>query len=206
MLRPPQPPGNRRRPSHVRWDELPSGLEPLLQVLQSPGTASELRAMPPCAELSRRPHPSGAWHAIMQRGALAGMALLVTSFSGGAMVTAAYTASLPEPVQRMAHHVLGGIGVPRPRPRHRSEPATVPPHNRHQKSAAYPHPVVHRHAHRPLTPSDHHPTPSHAVSPTATPTPTPTPAAIPTLPSRPTASPVPRPSGATTGSPRPHPK
>jgi len=204
MLRPTQPRGNRRRPRHVRWDDLPFELDPLLRVLQSPGTASELRALPRYVELSRRPHPSGAWHAVMQRGAVAGMALLLTSFSGGAMVTAAYTASLPEPVQRVAHHVLGGIGVPRPRPHHGSEPATVPLHDRDQGTNAYPHPAVHRHAHRPLSPKDAHPKPSRAAPRAATAIPTPTPTPRPTLSSRPTARPTPRPSGATTGSPRPH--
>ena len=42
----------------------------------------------------------------------------VLSVSG---VAAAYAASLPQPVQRVAHHLLGPLGVPAPRERPHDE-------------------------------------------------------------------------------------
>jgi hypothetical protein len=40
----------------------------------------------------------------------------------GGMTAAAYAAALPQPVQNLAHHVLGSVGVPPPQPRHSHTP------------------------------------------------------------------------------------
>ena len=127
-----------------------AGLEPLVQVLRSPGNATELHAMPSQPLKRPRPHRVAAWQGVMHRAAVIATVLSLTSFTGGAVVAAAYTANLPEPVQRVAHRALGRIGVPTPRPQRAPKPATVPHQN----------PAVHGDTHRRLPDKNAHRTPN----------------------------------------------
>lgn len=173
------------------WDEIPPGLDEFVRILQSPGTDKELRDLPAQLANFTAPGPSRSWLTLLHPGALASATMLLGTFTAGAVATAAYTAQLPEPVQRAAHRILGPIGVPLPHPHVHPSPSPSP-ETEHPRSIPYraPRPdLVH-----------------HRRLPTSRPSPTPITLHLPVgsspKPGRtPTSSPTPQPSATPTGAP-----
>jgi hypothetical protein len=158
--------------------------DPLIQALRAPGTPDELARETEYAEAFR----AAAGHRrlrLVGRAGVAGGAVAVTiALSAG--VAAAYTNALPEPVQRLAHRVLGPVGVPavhagaheaRRRP-HAPTPTASPTVVPHPGDAGSPSPTptpTRTASPRPTRPATA--TPSGTPSPTATASTSPTAAA-----------------------------
>jgi hypothetical protein len=170
-------------------DELyaPSAAFEVVGALQSPALESELRGFQQHVRELPRPTVRHLGRRTLTLSALTTTTLLFS----GAMTAAAYTANLPEPVQRAAHRVLGPLGVPRPQPHPptrltpmRTVPVATEPPDVPQKGAT---------ATKKGTLGKAHATRAHPrkVTPKATP--------------RPSVSPSPRPSGSPAPGPLPTP-
>lgn len=148
-------------------------VEPLVRALRAPGTPEELAGEATLLSAYREAHaaPQSVRRLVGRFGLGATSAVAAVVLSAG--VAAAYTQALPDPVQRIAHGVLGPVGVPAPQ---KQEPAA---------RVALPEPS---------------PTSSASTTPTATPTATPTRSPGPGRPS-PTRAPAAPPTVGTTGSP-----
>lgn len=160
----------------------------LVRALTAPGTPQELAGEEAAlaafrtAVAARRPF--GRARLRLAAGTGISAVTVAAVLSGGMVTAAAYTARLPDPVQRVAHHLLHHVGVPAPRSdRHVVVPAPAP------HPAVSVHPVGHRHVH----------VVRHRVHPSASPTPSARPSA------RPSASATPRPSASASPSRTPTP-
>ena len=177
----------------TRWDD-----DELVRALRAPGTASELAgeeryvAAYRSTRTSRGPNVSPLRRGVRRLGAGGTTVVAVVALSSG-VAAAAYTRHLPEPVQRVAHQVLGApapVGSrrrPDPREagpfdragrahllgdtprRRRPAPRPHPPGDRRRPSAApnHQHPRRTHGQRRPRHPRARRPRP-------AAPTPTPT--------------------------------
>lgn len=98
---------------------------PLVQALTTAGTPAELSGEDGAMAAFRASAPSRRRrHVVRFLGTgMTSVALVGVVGTGVAAATAAaaYTRSLPEPVQSMVHDVLGPIGVPAPHPQHKSK-------------------------------------------------------------------------------------
>ncbi|MEV6303922.1 hypothetical protein AB0M02_31275 [Actinoplanes sp. NPDC051861] len=111
-------------------DQIPTaGLEHLLDAIQAPATAQELRgeqAFAAALAAERRRAAAFAQRRHRKRtvvaGAVAAVAILAASGTG----VAARTGNLPPDVQQGAHQLFSGLGVPAPRSS-TSRPVTPPP-------------------------------------------------------------------------------
>jgi hypothetical protein len=93
------------------------GDDPLVRALRAPGTAAELAGEDAALAAFRSAAPRRSKRRLARRmGTGAGTLTIAVAFSGG--VAAAYTHSLPDPMQRVAHSWFGGIGVGAPPPSH----------------------------------------------------------------------------------------
>jgi hypothetical protein len=90
------------------WDD-----DPLVRALRAPGTPSELAGEAEALAGFRSAVPRRSRRRLARRmGTGAGTFAVAVALSGG--VAAAYTHTLPDPVQRVAHTWFGGIGVGAP--------------------------------------------------------------------------------------------
>jgi hypothetical protein len=90
------------------WDD-----DPLVRALRAPGTTSELAGEAEALAAFRSAVPRRSRRRLARRmGTGAGTFAVAVALSGG--VAAAYTHTLPDPVQRVAHTWFGGIGVGAP--------------------------------------------------------------------------------------------
>jgi hypothetical protein len=184
------------------WDD-----DPLVRALRAPGSSDELAGEDDALAAFRAAVPRRSRRRLARRmGTGAGTLAVAVALSGG--VAAAYTHTLPDPVQRVAHSWFGDIGVGAPTaarvaPTHRNRPhsghgpgnrvapvagrATAP-----TTGGTTPNPVVSPGASaRPATKQTPRPAgqPSHSTQPTAAAQPTPVTSPKPT----PTPSSPPRP-------------
>ncbi|RLV47771.1 hypothetical protein D9V37_16695 [Nocardioides mangrovicus] len=187
--------------------------EDLMRALQAPGTQAELadeeryRAMfrqsrPDRVDDVGEPAPVVALHSRAPRrvaiGAAAGCVIALAT--GG--VAAAYTGSLPDPIQTFAHHVIGAPeATPETTPPTSSGAAGGATTHRPSATALTPRPTTspsHRAGHESRPHRSHRPsaTPSDVV-----PSPSPDPLSSPTIPVAPTGSASAGPSGSPTTSP-----
>jgi hypothetical protein len=167
--------------------------DPLFRALTGPGTPEELAGEAEALAAFTAAVPARSRRRFVGRLGIAGSALgIAVAMSGGA--AAAYTGSLPDPLQRFAADVFGVIGVDQPE----DEPATTANDKHALPPVTTPTAATSLTTSRPgpggppvVKPKHHHrdhPKPSHepttAPSPTATPvpvtTPTPTPTPTPT--------------------------
>jgi hypothetical protein len=135
--------------------------DPIARALRAPGTPEELAGEAE-ALAAFRAAARGRGRLVRRLGAggAGGIAAVVVVALSGGVAAAAYTNQLPEPVQRIAHHALGSIGVPDPAPEHHSITATpVTPPTQTPGAAA-------------SATQSASPTGSPTVSPTPTPSPT----------------------------------
>jgi hypothetical protein len=112
------------------WDD-----DPLVRALRAPGTTAELAGEDTALAAFRSAVPRRSKRRLARRmGTGAGTLTIAVAFSGG--VAAAYTHTLPDPMQRVAHSWFGGIGVGAP-PVTRALTGHVPrPHPSHGPGAA----------------------------------------------------------------------
>jgi hypothetical protein len=183
-----------------KWDD-----DPLVRALRAPGTAAELAGQDEAlaayrVAVPRRPHRRLA----RRMGTGAGTFVVAVALSGG--VAAAYTHTLPDPVQRVAHSWFGdlGVGAPtagravtghsHPRPAHGPGPGAPvvpaahgsdnPTQTASTAPSGAPAPAASRRAHPATLPS---PAPSRSPgakpsaqpAPVTSPTPSPTPTSTP---------------------------
>jgi hypothetical protein len=172
--------------------------DPLVRALTAPGTDAELAGEAEALGAFRAAVPARSRRRYLGRlGVTGGSALTVAVvFSSG--VAAAYTNTLPDPVQRLFNDVLGPIGVPSP-DHHTARPSTAdhplglataspsPSAVLPVVSSASPHrhgAPAHQHRPQRRQHAKPHASPAATPSPTATPapvtTPTPTPTPSPT--------------------------
>jgi hypothetical protein len=187
----------------------------LEDALRAPGSAAELADEETYRAMFREARtaavvPVGTSGGVVRpartaaRRVMTGSALVAVFAVGSTGVAAAYSASLPDPVQRAVHSVLAPLGVPaverqRPvaRPPAAPAPATLP---------GAPAPSAHRSEQPSASPTTHPETaPSASVSPVAVPTPTEISASpsevLPTESSSPSQSPSQSPSDSPSSSP-----
>jgi hypothetical protein len=178
------------------WDD-----DPLVRALRAPGSSAELAGEDDALAAFRSAVPRRSRRRLARRmGTGAGTLAVAVALSGG--VAAAYTHTLPDPVQRVAHSWFGEIGVGAPTagraaPAHRSRP-----HSGHGPGS----PVA------PIAPgttasTSHGSSPNQAASPVASAKPvtksTPRPAGQPPRSAQPTASAAPTPVASPTPTPTP---
>jgi hypothetical protein len=176
------------------WDD-----DPLVRALRAPGSSAELAGEDDALAAFRSAVPRRSRRRLARRmGTGAGTLAVAVALSGG--VAAAYTHTLPDPVQRVAHSWFGDIGVGAP-PAARAAPAH---RNRPQAGNGQGSPVA------PIAPGTTAPTsqrssPNQAASPGASARPatrsTPRPAGQPPRSAQPTASAAPTPVASPTPSP-----
>jgi hypothetical protein len=105
--------------------------DPLVRALRGPGSPDELAGLDDALAAYRGSRAGrrrgGPRRALRRVGTGAGAVVLTVSLGGG--VAAAYTETLPTPVQGLAHSVLGPVGVPAPdrRAPERAVPAPLGP-------------------------------------------------------------------------------
>lgn len=206
------------------FDDDPFDDQPLVRSLREPGSPGELadqdlylamfretrggrRVVPSPPGTPRRPGGRAA------RRLGAGTTLTIAIAVAGGGVAAAYTANLPEPLQRFAHDVLGPVNVPPPTPARPERVETAPtgqPSPSGQETpvatqAPQPTPSAEVTPERgpgdpkPSEPADPSEAPTDLASPAGSQGPTPT-----TTPS-PTATPTPTPTSTPTPTPTPTP-
>ncbi len=109
-----------------RWDD-----DPLVQALRAPATPAELAGETEALAAFRASGPKRSRRRMARRlGTGAGTLAVAVALSGG--VAAAYTHSLPDPMQSVAHGLLGAVGVPAPHPAaHRAVAKATHPHGSH---------------------------------------------------------------------------
>lgn len=95
-------------------DEPVSGAEPVIAALRGPASDEELRGFPAALTTYRGALAPrrGRWLLTRTFGTGAAGVAVGALLTGG--VAAAYSAHLPDPVQRVAHRLLGPLGVPEP--------------------------------------------------------------------------------------------
>lgn len=128
---------------------------PLVRALRAPGTADELAGEPTVLAAYRRAYSRRTRGRVIGRIGIGGAAMLAGLTLTSGVTAAAYTRTLPAPVQTLAHGAFGGIGVP-PAPARtpektsptdqRPESTTVPeasppPRSRPRRSPGKPGPV-----------------------------------------------------------------
>ena len=117
-----------------RWDD-----DPLVQALRAPATPGELAGEADALAAFRASGPKRSRRRLARRlGTGAGTLAVAIAFSGG--VAAAYTHSLPEPVQSVAHGLLGAVGVPPPHPAAHAAAAQAPVAHRSHPPSPSPSP------------------------------------------------------------------
>jgi hypothetical protein len=164
--------------------------DPLVRALTGPASPDELAGEAEALAAFRAAVPVRSRRRFAGRLGVGGSALgIAIALSGG--VAAAYSSSLPAPVQSVAHDLLGGIGVP---PRHHVKPKQDADGNGH-------HPVAAVSA-TPAGLSGGSPTPNPTAS-SAHPKPSPRHSTAPTKQPHPSTSPTPTPSPVTTPTPSP---
>lgn len=179
--------------------------DPLVQALRAPGSESELTDQARLVAAYRQAHPR---HSTLRRAVgrlgVGGTAVVASVALTSGVAAAAYSQTLPDPVQEIAHDVLGPIGVPPVPKKPPVEAKPVVPQPTQPRPTATPttslSPTSSPEASPEPTPAE--PSPTETVEPTATtPTPTETPSATPTespsaepsLEPSPTTAPVVRP-------------
>jgi hypothetical protein len=192
----------RREDDLTAWQD-----DPVVRALTGPGTADELAGEEYVLAAFRAAAPRRSRRRYIGRLGVGGSALAIAvAFSGGA-AAAAYTSSLPAPLQRAANDVGGFLGVPAVKTTHHHKLVAGGSHSSAPSppaaGGASTPPVVTTPTPAPsVSPSSHHsvgpkakthpkvapsaggsssatsPTPT----PTSTPTPTPTPTSTPTVP------------------------
>lgn len=86
--------------------------DPLMRALCAPGTSAELAAEPEMVAAYRRVMSHRGVGRVAGRLGAGGTAIVTTIALSSGVAAAAYTQNLPDPVQSIAHEVLGSIGVP----------------------------------------------------------------------------------------------
>lgn len=175
----------RRDEEQDQWDD-----DALVRALRAPGTPAELADQARFVAAYRAQRSSGSLGRLVGRFGIGATTVVTTIALSGGVAAAAYTSSLPDPVQRFAHDVLGPVGVPpvAPKPPVAKAPATSP------SAPATPD-----------TPSREEPTPQVSLAPgtpAASPTPTPSVVVVPGSPPSSDPAPSPSPSPGATPSPR----
>ncbi|MBV9293130.1 MAG: hypothetical protein JO222_11825 [Frankiales bacterium] len=173
--------------------------DPLVRALTGPATSDELAGEEQVLAAFHA-RPTGVPHRrFARRIGLGGSAVIVALGLSGGVAAAAYTSELPEPVQRVAHGLLGFAGVPAPAPAHgtlaggRHHHVHTMTHLRSGGGPTVPFPTVatgggstttgsaHPAVHPSASPAPHgqtpaaHPAPSPSSSPVPVTTPTPAP-------------------------------
>jgi hypothetical protein len=163
--------------------------DPIVRALQAPGTPEELAGeLQALAAYRRVMTPRRGARLAGRFGAGATILVVGIGLSGG--VAAAFGRVLPSPIQQVAHHLLGPVGVPAPhhhavRAATTSAPATVTPSTTPSAGPAQPTTPVHHHSSkRHVVPPARREAKRHATAtPAPTPDPTPpTPSPTPTAP------------------------
>jgi hypothetical protein len=98
--------------------------DPLVQALRAPGSPAELAREAEFVAAFRTAQPRGSVRRLVGRVGIAATATMTTVVLT-AGVAAAYGRVLPAPVQRLAHSVLGPVGVQAPHPAHHPKRSTV---------------------------------------------------------------------------------
>ncbi|MFT4009486.1 MAG: hypothetical protein QM655_05525 [Nocardioidaceae bacterium] len=112
--------------------------EPLVRALRAPGTSAELVGEQEIVTAYRRAMPRRGFGRVVGRLGVGGTTIVTTIALSSGVAAAAFTQSLPDPVQSIAHDVLGPIGVPAAP--HRAKPAAQPPVSSGPASSASPSP------------------------------------------------------------------
>ena len=86
--------------------------EPWLQALRAPGSEAELRGETEAVAAFRQASVTAPRRRHFGRLGAGGTAVVTVVALSSGVAAAAYTQSLPEPMQRWAHDVLGDVGVP----------------------------------------------------------------------------------------------
>lgn len=89
----------------------------LVRALRAPGTPDELSDQARFAAAFREQRRGGSFGRLAGRFGIGATTVVTTIALSGGVAAAAYTNSLPDPVQRFAHGVLGPVGVPAAPPR-----------------------------------------------------------------------------------------
>lgn len=145
------------------WDD-----DELVRALRAPGTPSELAGEAEILAAYRTRGTGRTVGRIAGRFGVGATAIAASVALSGGVAAAAYTQTLPDPVQRFAHGVLGPVGVPAPeKPRPRPETPPSAGASRTQAPDASPG------AGEPQAPATRTPTAPGVVPPPATPTATP---------------------------------
>jgi hypothetical protein len=103
-----------------QWDS-----DPLVRALRAPGTPQELAGQSEFVAAYRAQQPRGSVRRLVGRFGI-GATTAVTTIALSAGVAAAYGRVLPDPVQRIAHSVLGPVGVPAPTTGKQKLPVVAP--------------------------------------------------------------------------------
>ena len=185
--------------------------DPLVRALRAPGTEAELAGEKEMVAAFRAAAPRGTLRRVIGRLGVGGTAIVTTVALSSGVAAAAYTRVLPDPVQEIAHEVLGPIGVPDApphKPRREVRRAVVPPVRTPSASPsaeahATPRPRRASRAGRPRSTRSSQRRRRTRPRPRRSPTAQPTDAATP--PAEPTTDPTPSPSAEPTPSPTPDP-
>jgi hypothetical protein len=181
---------------HPDDDLTPFDDSAIYRALTAPGESAELAGEDAAAAMFRANRPRQRRHLVGRIGFGASTLGIVLALGGG-VAAAAYTNSLPDPIQRVVHEALGPIGVPAPQP-----VAAGPRHHHHHHRGLMALPVT---TSRPASvvavttvrpaPSPHPTTGGRRPSPAATPAVGSSPSAAPSASASPSASPT-GPAGA----------
>lgn len=186
-------------------DDLAGWDDPIVRALRAPGSPAELVGEREILTAYRASRPTrGRLRLVSRLGASGSVALAVVALSGG-VAAAAYTQTLPDPIQRIAHRMLAPIGVPAaptdPEPgvtAAAAPPKSAPATASSGPTPSAPHATAHAAAARhPSTHPAHH----HSGAPGPTTAPTKAPAVAPASP-RPVTTP---PKTTAPVAPRPRP-
>ncbi|HEX4189970.1 MAG TPA: hypothetical protein VHZ06_03175 [Marmoricola sp.] len=186
-----------------RDDEEHLPANPLVRALRAPGSPAELaREAEFVAAFRAAQQPQGSVRRLAGRVGIAATAT-VTTVVLTAGVAAAYGRVLPQPVQRLAHSVLGPVGVPAPHTRHRTTatppaPPVTPPTKQATQDAS---PDASQPGSKP-TDGPGQATASQAPGATTTPSPSNAPVGLPGTPAAGTGSPTSTPTQTGTHVPR----
>ena len=163
--------------------------DPIVQALRAPGTPAELAGEGEVLATYRATMPRHSLRRVIGRFGVGGTAVVGVIAMSGGVAAAAYTQALPAPVQTIAHHVFGAVGVPAkppsrphrqgaaPAPRQAPSPTTTPTADAGGKTTR---------PHRPAAAE-----PSSSPSPTSAPSPTQAPTSTPVQTPSPTIRPIP---------------
>src|SRR5438309_11634852 len=99
-------------------DELSEWVDdPLVQALQAPGTADELLGVEDMVAEFRAAVPRRSRRRLVHRVGTGATTVIVAIGLTGGVAAAAYTRTLPAPLQSAMHSLLGPVGVPAADPR-----------------------------------------------------------------------------------------